>query len=35
MATQGIIQLTQAVSQRDHIRGPHGAEVSLVEYGDF
>src|ERR1700737_2082945 len=35
MATQGIIQLTRPVSERDHIRGPHGAEVSLVEYGDF
>ena len=35
MATQGTIQLTQPVSERDHIRGPHGAEVSLVEYGDF
>src|SRR5882762_3149151 len=35
MATQGIIQLTQPVSGRDHIRGPHSAEVSLVEYGDF
>src|ERR1700694_5156331 len=35
MATQGIIQLTQPVSGRDHIRGPHNAEVSLVEYGDF
>src|SRR3981081_3542998 len=35
MGTQGIIQLTQPVSGRDHIRGPHSAEVSLVEYGDF
>ena len=35
MATQGIIQLTQPVSGRDHTRGPHSAEVSLVEYGDF
>ena len=35
MATQGIIQLTRPVSGRDHIRGPHSAEVSLVEYGDF
>src|ERR1700694_4654812 len=35
MATQRIIQLTQPVSERDHIRGLHGAEVTLVEYGDF
>ena len=35
MATQGTIQLTQPVSERDHTRGPHSAEVSLVEYGDF
>ena len=35
MATQRTITLTQPVSERDHIRGPHGAEVSLVEYGDF
>ena len=35
MATQGISQLTQPVSERDHTRGPHSAEVSLVEYGDF
>src|SRR3979411_2971441 len=35
MATQGTSQLTQPVSGRDHIRGPHSAEVSLVEYGDF
>jgi protein-disulfide isomerase len=35
MVTQGTVQLTQPVSGRDHIRGPHSAEVSLVEYGDF
>src|SRR6267154_2766733 len=35
MATQGIIQLTQPVSGRDHIRGPRSAAISLVEYGDF
>jgi protein-disulfide isomerase len=35
MATQGPIQLTQPVSERDHTRGPHSADVSLVEYGDF
>ena len=35
MATQRTIQLTQPVSERDHIRGPQSAEVSLVEYGDF
>src|SRR3981189_2972065 len=35
MATQGIIQLTQPVSGRDHIRGPRSAVVSLLEYGDF
>ena len=35
MATQGTIQLTKPVSERDHTRGPQSAEVSLVEYGDF
>ena len=35
MPTQGIIQLTEPVSGRDHVRGPRTAEVSLVEYGDF
>src|SRR3981081_2526926 len=35
MATQVPIQLTHPVSGRDHILGPHSAEVSLVEYGDF
>jgi protein-disulfide isomerase len=35
MAMQRIIQLTQPVSEGDHIRGPQSAEVSLVEYGDF
>ena len=35
MGTPGTIQLTQPVSERDHIRGQHGAEVSLVEYGEF
>ena len=35
MATQGTAELTEPVSERDHIRGPRAAEVSLVEYGDF
>ena len=35
MATQGTAQLTEPVSERDHIRGLLAEEVSLVEYGDF
>jgi protein-disulfide isomerase len=35
MATRNNIQLTEPVSARDHVRGPHHAAVSLVEYGDF
>jgi len=28
-------ELTLAVSDRDHIRGPSDATVTLVQYGDF
>src|SRR6266699_7309758 len=35
MAIPGTIRLTEPISERDHIRGPQSAEVSLVEYGDF
>jgi protein-disulfide isomerase len=35
MATQAPTRLSEPLSERDHIRGPRSAQVSLVEYGDF
>ena len=35
MTTQGIVRLSEAVTERDHVRGIRTAQVSLVEYGDF
>jgi hypothetical protein len=32
MAAQAPVRLSQPVGERDHIRGPRSAEVSLVEY---
>jgi Na+/H+ antiporter NhaA len=34
--SQGILDLIDPVGpERDHVRGPEGAHVTLVEYGDF
>jgi protein-disulfide isomerase len=33
--THARSQLTPAVSERDHVQGPPGAKVTLVEYGDY
>ena len=30
-----MIRLAEPVSERDHVLGPAGARVTLVEYGDF
>jgi protein-disulfide isomerase len=35
MGTQAHYQLTQPIGERDHVRGPRSAPISLVEYGDF
>jgi protein-disulfide isomerase len=35
MTTQESNRLTEPITERDHIRGPRSATVSLVEYGDF
>jgi protein-disulfide isomerase len=35
MATQSPHRLSEPVGARDHLRGPHSAAISLVEYGDF
>src|SRR5579859_5969507 len=30
-----LIELSDPISDRDHLRGPPAAKVTLVEYGDF
>jgi protein-disulfide isomerase len=35
MSTHATSRLTLPVSERDHIRGPATALVTLVEYGDY
>ena len=35
MTMQRSVRLSEPVNERDHMRGPRAAEVSLVEYGDF
>jgi protein-disulfide isomerase len=35
MSRQSGHRLSEALSARDHLRGPRSAAVSLVEYGDF
>jgi protein-disulfide isomerase len=35
MSTHTTARLSLAVSDRDHIRGPASAPVTMVEYGDF
>jgi len=35
MTAPGSAHLTVPVGERDHIQGPAGAPVTLVEYGDF
>lgn len=31
----GVARLTEPVSDRDHVIGPQGAAVTLLEYGDY
>ncbi|MEV4312054.1 Na+/H+ antiporter NhaA [Actinocrispum sp. NPDC049592] len=33
--SESIVDLSEPVSERDHIRGPEDAPVTVVEYGDF
>lgn len=35
MSTHAVSRLTLPVSERDHIRGPQTAAVTVVEYGDY
>jgi hypothetical protein len=35
MTSRSKVELTPAVSERDHVRGGSGAVVTLLEYGDF
>jgi len=35
MASGDVSKLTRPVSDRDHVRGPSDARVTLVEYGDY
>jgi formate-nitrite transporter family protein len=35
MAAEQRFRLTVPIGERDHIAGPDGAPIALVEYGDF